>query len=84
MAAIAAISKAEGTGALFKGCFLNWVKLAPSAGLSFYFYEVAKDSLGLSEAPPAAPAAADKGKGAKAKGAAKGAAKAAKGAKAAA
>ena len=35
-----AISKAEGTGALFKGCVLNWAKLAPSAGLSFYFYEV--------------------------------------------
>lgn len=34
-----AISKAEGTGALFKGCMLNWAKLAPSAGLSFYFYE---------------------------------------------
>jgi hypothetical protein len=36
---------------------LNWVKLAPSAGLSFYFYEVAKDALGLSEQLPAAPAA---------------------------
>ena len=39
LAALAAIARAEGTGALFKGCVLNWVKLAPSAGLSFYFYE---------------------------------------------
>ncbi len=52
-----AISATEGTGALFKGCFLNWVKLAPSAGLSFYFYEVAKDSLGLNEQPQAPPVA---------------------------
>ena len=50
LAALAAISKAEGTGALFKGCALNWVKLAPSAGLGFYVYEVAKDGLGLVEA----------------------------------
>jgi hypothetical protein len=57
LAALVAISATEGTGALFKGCFLNWVKLAPSAGLSFYFYEVAKDSLGLNEQPKAAPAA---------------------------
>ena len=81
VAAIAAISKAEGSGALFKGCFLNWVKLAPSAGLSFYFYEVAKDSLGLSEAPPAAVLEKGKGGAKAAKGAA---AKGAKGAKVAA
>ena len=54
LAALSSISAAEGTGALFKGCFLNWVKLAPSAGLSFYFYEVAKDGLGLNEPLPAA------------------------------
>ena len=65
LAALSSISAAEGTGALFKGCVLNWVKLAPSAGLSFYFYEVAKDGLGLNEAPPAE--GAKKG-GAKAKG----------------
>jgi hypothetical protein len=65
LAAILAISASEGTGALFKGCFLNWVKLAPSAGLSFYFYEVAKDALGLNEQLPAA-AAADAKAGAKA------------------
>lgn len=34
------ISRKEGPQSLFKGCMLNWVKLAPSAGLSFYFYEV--------------------------------------------
>lgn len=39
LAAIMEISKKEGVGSLFKGCMLNWVKLAPSAGLSFYFYE---------------------------------------------
>lgn len=39
VAAIMTISKTEGVGSLFKGCMLNWVKLAPSAGLSFYFYE---------------------------------------------
>ena len=83
LAALSSISAAEGTGALFKGCLLNWVKLAPSgaragrhggaararargadapapphppsaAGLSFYFYEVAKDGLGLNEPLPAA------------------------------
>ena len=63
LAALGSISATEGTGALFKGCVLNWVKLAPSAGLSFYFYEVAKDGLGLNEAP--APAAKAGKKGAK-------------------
>ncbi len=54
LAALTAISKAEGTSALFRGCMLNWVKLAPSAGLSFYVYESAKEALGLAEAgtPP--------------------------------
>ena len=47
LAALLAISKDEGTGALFKGCALNWVKLAPSAGLSFYAYEEMKDALKL-------------------------------------
>ena len=48
--ALSTIARMEGTGALFSGCLLNWVKLAPSAGLSFYFYEYAKESLGLAEA----------------------------------
>jgi hypothetical protein len=47
--AIMAISAKEGTGALFRGCFLNWIKLAPSAGLSFYVYEWSKEVLGLIE-----------------------------------
>lgn len=37
----------EGVSALFKGCLLGWVKLAPSAGLSFYCYEAAKEVLEL-------------------------------------
>lgn len=47
--ALMAISAKEGTGALFRGCMLNWVKLAPSAGLSFYVYEWSKEVLGLIE-----------------------------------
>ena len=37
-----------GFGALFKGCGLSWLKLAPSAGLSFFVYEWAKEALELS------------------------------------
>ena len=43
--ALYVIATTEGYGALFKGCFLGWVKLAPSAGISFYCYESAKEFL---------------------------------------
>lgn len=45
--ALFTISQQEGVSALFKGCLLGWVKLAPSAGLSFYCYESAKEVLEL-------------------------------------
>mmetsp|Transcript_32640 Transcript_32640/g.45305 ORF Transcript_32640/g.45305 Transcript_32640/m.45305 type:complete len:380 (-) Transcript_32640:224-1363(-) len=45
--ALYTIAKTEGVDALFKGCVLGWFKLAPSAGLSFYCYEQAKDYLKL-------------------------------------
>jgi solute carrier family 25 (mitochondrial phosphate transporter), member 23/24/25/41 len=44
-AAIVAIAKAEGVGALFAGLGLNWVKVAPSSGLSIWSYELLKDQL---------------------------------------
>jgi hypothetical protein len=47
-AAIAAIAKAEGAGALFKGCTLNFVKLAPASGLQIYAYEACKEALNVS------------------------------------
>mmetsp|Transcript_19727 Transcript_19727/g.62746 ORF Transcript_19727/g.62746 Transcript_19727/m.62746 type:complete len:409 (+) Transcript_19727:263-1489(+) len=47
--ALVRITKEEGGGVLFKGCTLNWVKLAPSAGISFYVYEVAKEWLQVSK-----------------------------------
>ena len=43
--AMVEISQKEGVETLFKGCALNWVKLAPSAGLSFYVYELAREAL---------------------------------------
>jgi hypothetical protein len=46
------ISKKEGVGSLFKGCMLNWVKLAPSAGLSFYFYEARSESVPSGQPEP--------------------------------
>jgi len=47
MDALITIARSEGVGALFNGCFLGWVKLAPSSGLSFYCYESAKEVLKL-------------------------------------
>eukprot|EP00959_Pyramimonas_sp_CCMP1952_P425615 8915160-Pyramimonas_sp.AAC.2 len=43
--ALYTIATTEGYGALFKGCLLGWVKLAPAAGISFYCYESAKEFL---------------------------------------
>jgi hypothetical protein len=47
LAALGSIAKAEGVGALFAGCSLNFVKLAPASGLSIYAYESAKEALGV-------------------------------------
>ena len=44
-AAIVGIAKAEGVGALFAGLGLNWIKVAPSSGLSIWSYELLKDQL---------------------------------------
>ena len=42
--ALLTISKTEGIGALFKGCTLNWVKMAPGTGLQLYVYEATKEA----------------------------------------
>ena len=41
------IVEKEGPRQLVHGVALNWVKLAPAAGLSFYTYELAKETLGI-------------------------------------
>ena len=41
--AIYTIYQTQGISALFAGCTMNWIKLAPSAGLSFYVYELMRD-----------------------------------------
>ena len=45
LAVVALIYREQGMQALFAGCTMNYVKLAPSAGLSFYVYEVAREAL---------------------------------------
>jgi len=43
--ALVQIARTEGVGSLFAGCGLNWMKVAPSAGLSLWSYEVFKEQL---------------------------------------
>ena len=43
--ALRVIWTTEGVRALFRGCGLSWVKLAPSAGITFMVYELVKDEL---------------------------------------
>ena len=43
--ALSSIAKAEGVGALFAGCSLNYVKVLPASGLSIYAYEACKEAL---------------------------------------
>lgn len=43
--ALSAIANAEGVGALFAGCSLNYIKVLPSSGLSIFAYEACKEAL---------------------------------------
>ena len=46
--ALSGIAKAEGVGALFAGCSLNYIKVLPASGLSIYAYEACKEALQVS------------------------------------
>ena len=46
--ALRVIWATEGGQALFRGCGLSWLKLAPSAGITFMVYELVKEELQVS------------------------------------
>ena len=46
--ALRVIWATEGGRALFRGCGLSWLKLAPSAGITFMVYELVKEELQVS------------------------------------